>query len=152
MANKRKIEIINRKAEYEYHFIDEYEAGIVLTGTEIKSIRNGEVNLKEAYCSFKKDELFVKNMRIAEYKFGNQNNHEPKRSRKLLLKKTELKKLHRKVKERGFTIVPYKLYISDRGFAKLTIILASGKKSYDKRQSIKEKDQKRQLDRIKKSL
>lgn len=148
-ANK-KVEIVNRKASFEYSFLDEYEAGVMLTGTEIKSLREGNANLKEAYCAFKDDELFIRNMFIAEYKFGTHNNHEPKRIRKLLLRKKELKKLQRKVKEKGLTIVPYKMYISERGFAKIKVMLAQGKKSYDKRQSIKERDNKRDLDRIKK--
>ncbi len=149
--SNRGINIVNRKASFEYNFLNEYEAGILLTGTEIKSIREGNANLKEAYCAFKNGELFVRNMFIAEYKYGTHNNHEPKRVRKLLLKKIELKKLHRKVQEKGLTIVPYKMLISERGFAKLTIMLAQGKKSYDKRQSIKERDNKRDLDRIKKA-
>jgi len=146
----KKLEIVNRKASFEFHFQDEYEAGIMLTGTEIKSIREGNANLKEAYCSFKDDALYIRNMFIAEYKYGTIHNHETKRTRKLLLRKRELKKLQRKVKEKGFTIVPYKLFLSERGFAKLKIMLAQGKKSYDKRQSIKERDNKRELDRIKK--
>lgn len=146
----KKVEIVNRKASFEYHFRDEYEAGIVLTGTEIKSIRAGNANLKEAYCVFKDDELYVRNMFIAEYKYGTIHNHDPKRIRKLLLRRQELRKLHRKVQEKGFTIVPYKLFISERGLAKLVIMLAQGKKSYDKRESIKERDNKRDLDRIKK--
>jgi len=149
-AGKRPIEIVNRKAKFEYQFISELEVGIMLTGTEIKSIRLGEANLKEAYCLFVRGELFIKNMYIAEYKYGNHNNHEVRRDRKLLLKKTELKKFERKVKEKGFTIVPYKLFISDRGFAKLHITLATGKKQYDKRATIKERENKRDLDRIKK--
>ncbi len=146
----RKIEIVNRKASFEYHFLDEYEAGIMLTGTEIKSIRAGNANLKEAYCGFRDGELFIRGMHISEYKFGSDNNHDPVRVRKLLLKKQELKKLNKKVKERGFTIVPYKLFISERGFAKVIIALAQGKKSYDKRNSIKERENKRDLDRLKK--
>ena len=146
----RVIEIINRKAKFEYHFLAEFEAGIKLTGTEIKSIRNGEANLKDAYCLFKNGELWVKSMYIAEYKFGNQNNHETRRDRKLLLRKPELRKLERKVKEKGFSIVPYRMYISERGFAKLEIILGQGKKSYDKRETIKQRDNKRDLDRMKK--
>ena len=122
----------------------------MLTGTEIKSIRLGEANLKEAYCLFVRGELFIKNMYIAEYKYGTHNNHEVRRDRKLLLKKIELKKFERKVKEKGFTIVPYKLFISERGFAKLHIALATGKKQYDKRATIKERENKRDLDRIKK--
>ena len=154
MAEKKKkkqeIEIINRKASHEYQFISTHEAGIVLQGTEIKSIRQNNVNLRDAYCVFKKGELYVKSLYIKEYKFGNYFNHEPRRDRKLLLRRSELRKLERRVKERGFTIVPYRLYLSERGFAKLEIALAQGKKSYDKRQSIKEKDQKRDMARMKK--
>ena len=143
---KQKIEIVNRRATFEFQFIDVVEAGIVLTGTEIKSIRDGNVNLRDAYCVFKDGELFVYSMFIAPYSHGNQFNHEARRTRKLLLKRNELKKL-----EKGFTIVPHKLYISDRGFAKVEIALAQGKKSYDKRESIKQKDMKRDLDRMKRS-
>ena len=153
MAKEKKsqeIEIVNKKAAYEYHFLDEYEAGIVLTGTEIKSIRKGEVNMSDAYCLFKRGELIIKNLFIAEYKFGNVHNHDPKRDRKLLLKKGELKKLEKKVKERGFTIIPYRIYLSDRGFAKVEVILGKGKKSYDKRETIKQRDQKRDMERMKK--
>ncbi len=146
----KNIEIINRKAEYEYKFLQELEAGIMLTGTEIKSVRLGNANIKEAFCYFRKGELFIRNMFIAEYKFGNIFNHEPRRLRKLLLKKTELKKLERRVKEKGFTVVPYRLYISERGLAKLEVVLATGKKSYDKRNSIKERENKRSMDRLKK--
>lgn len=146
----RKVEIVNRKAKFEYHFLTEIEAGIILSGTEIKSIRANNANLKEAYCVFQNGELYIKGMHIAEYKYGTHNNHEPVRTRKLLVKKAELKKLERKVKEKGHTIVPYKLYISERGFAKVLIELAQGKKSYDKRESIKARDSKRDLDRIKK--
>lgn len=154
MAKEKKgakaIEIKNRKAAFEYQFLAEFEAGLVLTGTEIKSIRLGNVNLKEAYCFFRKGELYVKNMFIAEYKFGTYNNHEPLRIRKLLLKKTELKKLLRRVKEKGQTIIPYRMYLSERGLAKLEVQLAQGKKSYDKRASIKERENKRSLDRLNK--
>ena len=151
MAKEKKtraIEIINRKAKFEYQFLQEYEAGIVLLGTEIKSIRDGNANLKDAFCFVRKGELFVKNMFIAEYKFGTHYNHETRRLRKLLMTKGELKKLERRVKEKGNTIVPYRLFISERGFAKLTLQLSQGKKSYDKRESIKEKDNKRDMDRI----
>lgn len=153
MAEKKKkkgIEVVNRKAKYEYEFITNYEAGIVLMGTEIKSIRQNNVNLKDAYCVFKKGELYIKSLFIGEYKFGNIFNHETRRDRKLLLRRGELRKLEKRVKERGFTIVPYRLYISERGFAKVEIALAQGKKIYDKRKSIKEKDQKRDMARIKK--
>ncbi len=145
---KKTIEIVNRRATFEYHFIDTYEAGIMLQGTEIKSIRRGNANLSDAYCVFVKGELFIRSMFIAEYDFGNVFNHDPRRMRKLLLRGGELRKLEKKVKERGFTIVPYRLYLSERGFAKVEIALAQGKKSYDKRDSIKEKDQKRELERL----
>lgn len=147
---KQKIEIRNRRASYEYHFEQEYEAGVMLTGTEIKSIRSGNANLNDAYCLFEQGELWVRNLYIAVYELGTDNNHEPRRTRKLLLRKPELRKLERRVKEKGFTIVPYKLIINDRGFAKLIIELSSGKKSYDKRETIKARDDKRSLDRLKK--
>ncbi len=147
---KSKIEITNRRAEHEYFFDAQFEAGMVLTGTEIKSIRMGNANLNDAYCLFKNGELFVKNMYVKEYKYGTTNQHETRRDRKLLLTRPELSKLEKKVKEKGFTIVPYRLFISDRGLAKLEIALARGKKSYDKRETIKQKDLKRDLDRINK--
>jgi SsrA-binding protein len=152
MAEKkpRKIEIVNRRAQYEYEFLDVLEAGLVLQGTEIKSIRKGNANLSDAYCVFQPDGLYVRSMFIAEYENGTYANHETRRIRKLLLRKPELRKLERRVKERGLTIVPYKLYLSDRGLAKLEIALAQGKKTHDKRESIKEKDNKRELDRMKK--
>ena len=153
MAKKKKsnpVEIKNRKATHEYHFIETYEAGIQLYGTEIKSIRAGNANLNDAYCTFENGELYVRSLFIAEYLFGNIFNHETRRDRKLLLHKQELKKLRRKVKEKGFAIVPFKLYINERGFAKLEIALAQGKKAYDKRQSIKARDTKRELDRMRK--
>ncbi len=152
MAEKKQktIEIVNRRARYEYAFIDTFEAGILLVGTEIKSIRKGNANLTDAYCFFRGGELFVKSMFIAEYEHGNVFNHETRRERKLLLRRAELRKLEKRVKERGFTIVPYRLYLTERGFAKLEIALVTGKKSFDKRESIKEKDSKRDLDRLKK--
>ena len=145
-----KIEVVNRRASFEYHFDDKLEAGIVLQGTEIKSIRKGDVNLTDAYCYFKKGELYIKNMYIGEYEYGTYANHEPRRTRKLLLKRVELKKLEKKVKEKGFTIVPYRLFLNDRGIAKLQIALARGKKSFDKRETIKERDSKRDMSRLKK--
>ena len=147
---KHKVEIVNRKARHEYHFIDTYEAGLVLQGTEIKSIRGNNANLRDAYCYFKKGELYIKNMFIAEYNFGNIFNHETRRTRKLLMRRQELKKLEKKIKERGFTLIPYRLYLTERGFAKVEIALAQGKKSHDKRQSIKDKDMKRDMARMKK--
>jgi len=152
MAEKKKknIEVVNRRAEHEYFFKEKYEAGIVLQGTEIKSIREGNVNLSDSYCVFKDGELFVYNLFISEYKHGTHANHLARRTRKLLLRRQELRKLEKKVKEKGNTIVPYRLYLNDRGFAKLEIVVVTGKKSYDKRESIKQKDMKRDLDRLKK--
>ena len=143
-----KVNIKNRKASYEYQFIDTFVAGIMLVGTEIKSIRNNKANISDAHCVFNGNELFVKNLHIAEYSNGGQNNHEPKRERKLLLNKQELKKMLGKVKEKGNSIIPIRLFINEKGKAKLEIALAKGKKVYDKRESIKEKDQKRDMDRI----
>lgn len=150
MAEKKsrftnKVNIRNKRASYEYEFIDKYVAGIMLKGTEIKSIREGKVNLADGYCVFFKDELFVKNIHISPYKQGTHFNHEPTRERKLLLHKRELHKLKQKSEEKGLAIVPIKLFTNVRGLAKLEIALARGKKLYDKRQSIKEKDLKHEL-------
>ena len=142
-------EIVNRKAKFEYSFLQHYEAGIVLTGTEVKAMRQGLANLNDAYCIFDHGNLMVKSLFIAEYDHGTIYNHEARRDRRLLMHKSELHKLERRVTEKGLTIVPYKLYFSERGFAKLEVILAQGKKSFDKRESIKERDNKRDLDRIK---
>lgn len=142
-----KIEIKNKRARYEYFLSDELTAGIVLSGTEIKSIRLGKVNISDAYCTFIKGELYVKNMHISEYVFGSYNRHEPNTERKLLLNKRELRKYDIKTKERGFTIIPLRLFINDNGLAKLEIALARGKKLYDKRDSIKQKDIQRDIDR-----
>lgn len=147
---KKDIEIVNKKAEYEFHFRETIEAGIMLTGTEVKSVRLGNANLKDGFCFFRKGELYLKNLFIAEFKFGNINNHETRRLRKLLLKKQELRKWEKKVKEKGFTIIPYKLKLNERGLVKIEVVLGQGKKSYDKRESIKERDNKRQMDRLKK--
>ncbi len=147
---KTKIEILNRKAIYEYHFVQEFDAGIMLTGTEVKSIRDGNANLSDAYCIFDLGELWVRNLYVAEYKYGTGANHLPRRNRKLLLRKPELRKLERGIKEKGSTIVPFKLFFSERGFAKLTICLARGKKSFDKRETIKGRENKRELDRVNK--
>ncbi|MEM6397591.1 MAG: SsrA-binding protein SmpB [Bacteroidota bacterium] len=147
MPETPKILIENRRARFEYHFVDTYTAGIMLTGTEIKSIRAGNVNLSDAYCVFRGGELYLRSMFIAEYKHGNQFNHEERRERKLLLKRFELRRLEKKVKEKGLTIVPFQLFMNDRGFAKVDIALAQGKKVYDKRQSIKSRENKRALDR-----
>ena len=145
---KSKVEIKNRRASFDYEFLETYQAGIVLTGTEIKSIRAGKASLVDAFCYFNGGELYVKNMHVADYWWGTWGRHDPRRDRKLLLPKRELLKLQRAVKEKGLTIVAVKLYISEGGYAKLLIALARGKKEYDKRQSIKEKDLRREMDRM----
>ena len=144
------INIKNRKASFSYQLIDKYNAGIVLLGTEIKSIRNNLANISDAYCIFIDGELWVKNLHINEYSNSGHKNHEPKRSRKLLLNRIELNKIESKVKEKGMSIVPIRLYSNEKGKIKLEISLAIGKKIYDKRESIKEKDIKRDIDRLKK--
>ncbi len=149
MINKR-IEIRNKKASYLFEFLEKFIAGIQLTGTEIKSIRQGKANLTDAYCFFRDHELYVKNMHIAEYEYGTYTNHDPARDRKLLLKRSELKRLEKKVNERGYTIVVVRLFINDRGLAKVEIALARGKKEYDRREDIKQRDAKRDMDRMKK--
>jgi SsrA-binding protein len=141
------INIKNRKAEYEYFLLTKYTAGIVLTGTEIKSIRAGKANLTDAYCLFIENELWIRGLHIAEYLQGSYNNHEPKRDRKLLLTKRELKKLQSKLKDNGTTIIPTLLFINENGLAKIDIYLARGKKMYDKRDAIKEKDIRRAKER-----
>jgi SsrA-binding protein len=146
--NVHNITIKNRKAEFEYFLVSSYTAGIVLSGTEIKSIRTGKVNLTDSYCSFINNELWVHNLHISEYSHGSYNNHEPKRDRKLLLNKKEIKKLVTKLNERGLTIIPTSLWINDNGYAKLDIALARGKKMYDKRESIKNKDNRREAARM----
>lgn len=147
MGKDVSISIKNKRASFEYLLLQEFTAGIQLTGTEIKSIREGKASIADAYCTFKENELFVINMHIAEYSFGTYNNHEPKRDRKLLLTKRELHKMQTKVKEKGFTIIPTLLFINEKGLAKLTISLARGKHYYDKRESLKQKDVKREIDR-----
>jgi len=144
---ENQIKIKNKKAYYGYFIEEKYIAGIQLTGTEIKSIRLGKVSLAESHCNFIGHELFVINMHIAEYTFGTHYNHEAKRSRKLLLTSRELRKLAIKVREKGFTLIPTLLFINDRGLAKLEIAVARGKKLFDKRDSIKAKDTKRDMDR-----
>ena len=142
-----QVDIKNRKARFEYEFLDDFTAGIVLTGTEIKSIRNGKASITEAFCVLKKGELFIRNMYIEEYAAGSYNNHNPKRDRKLLLNRTELKKLERKLKDKGLTVIASKLFINEKNLAKLNIHLAKGKKLHDKRQDLKSKDQKRDIER-----
>ncbi len=147
----QKIESRNKKASFEYFLLDTFVAGMQLLGTEIKAIREGKSNLTDAFCFFVEGELFVKNLHIAEYSHGAYANHEPRRVRKLLLNKKELKKIQGKLKEKGLTIVPVHLFVNEKGLAKLEISIAKGKKLFDKRDTIKTKDVKRQLDRIKKS-
>ena len=147
------VSIKNKRARFEFEILDKYIAGIVLTGTEIKSIRNNKASIVESFCEFNEnEELFAVNMYIEEYSFGSQFNHRPRGSRKLLLNKKELKKLNNEIKKSGLTIVPLKLYINDKGFAKMLIALARGKKLYDKRETIKDRDNKRNLDRVKKAF
>ena len=141
------MELSNRKAYYEYFFETKYIAGIVLTGTEIKSVRGGKASFNDSYCFFNKGELFVKNLHIAEYSFGNIHNHEPMQERKLLLQKKELRKLENKIKENGYTIVPLKIFISEKGFAKMEIGLGKGKKIFDKRETIKARETERDVKR-----
>ena len=141
------IRIKNKRASHEYFFLEKYIAGIVLTGTEIKSIRSGKASLVDAYCTFEEDELFIVGMHIAEYTYGTYNNHFPKRVRKLLLTARELKKLKNKVKDKGLTIIPVTLFINERGLAKVEIALAKGKHFYDKREDLKKKDSQREIDR-----
>ncbi len=147
---QKNISIKNRKATYEYELIERFVAGIMLVGTEIKSVRNGKVNLTDSFAQFINGEMYVKNLHIAEYEMGTCNNHIAKRDRKLLLNKKELLKLDKKVKESGLTIICTKLFVNNKGLAKLEIALARGKKTYDKRESLKLKDSKREMDRMRK--
>ena len=150
---QKQINIQNKKARFEFDLIDQFTAGIILTGTEIKSIRNGKASISESFCVFNETgELFVVNMFIEEYVFGTSFNHHPRENRKLLLNKRELKKLNKEVRNTGFTILPIKLFINERGYAKMLIALARGKKLFDKRESIKDRDNKRNLDRVKKNF
>lgn len=148
---QKPVNIKNKKAKFEYEILDTYTAGIVLTGTEIKSIRDSKASIAESFCEFNdRGELFVINMTIQEYVYGNYYNHKPKAERKLLLNKRELKKLQKEVNIKGNAIIPLRLFINDKGLAKLEIALGKGKKLYDKRDTIKDRDNKRNLDRIKK--
>ena len=150
---QKTVNILNKKARFQYEILDKYTAGIVLTGTEIKSIRSSRASIAESFCEFNESaELFVVNMTIEEYSHGTYYNHRPKAVRKLLLNRRELKKLHKEVQNTGLTIIPLKLFINANGFAKLDIALARGKKLYDKRETIKDRDNKRNLDRIKKNF
>ncbi len=138
------INISNKKAYFEFEILEKYTAGIVLSGTEIKSVRNGKASMSDSFCSFTGTELYIRNLHISEYEMGTHYNHEPKAARKLLLQKRELRKLLTKVKEKGLTIMPLKIFLSTTGYAKVEIGLAKGKKVHDKRDSIKEKDLKRE--------
>lgn len=142
------INIKNKKASFEYHIIESFTAGIKLLGTEIKSIREAKANISDAFCTFINGELYIRNLHISEYSHGSFYNHEAKRDRKLLLTKKELKKLVIKGEDKGLTIIPLRIFISQRGFAKLEIALAQGKKAFDKRESIKERDVKREMDKV----
>ncbi|MFT7352542.1 MAG: SsrA-binding protein [Flavobacterium sp.] len=148
----KQVNILNKRAKFDYEIIDKYSAGMVLSGTEIKSIRLGKAQIAESFCEFNNGELFAINTYIEEYAFGNQFNHRARSERKLLLNKKELKSLSRSVETKGLTIVPLRLFTNDKGLAKLEIGLCKGKKTYDKRESLKEQDTKRDLDRIKKNF
>lgn len=143
----KEVEIVNRKASHLYHFLQSFEAGIQLNGGEVKSIKSGNANLSDAYCIVEHGEVWIKNLHVTEYKQSAEREYNPKRNRKLLLNKTEIRKIERKIHEKGNTLIPYRIYLSDRGFIKLEIIIATGKKAFDKRESIKEKDQKRSMER-----
>lgn len=142
-----QINIRNKRAAFDFILLDKYMAGILLTGTEAKSVKQGKASLNDAFCVFKRGELWIKNMHISVYEHGTYANHEPLRLRKLLLRKNELNKLEKKIKEKGLTIIPIAVGVSERGFVKVEIALAKGKKTHDKRESIKAKDNKRELDR-----
>jgi len=145
--DKNQIHIVNRRAGFEYHMVQKYTAGMVLTGTEIKSIREGHVNITDAFCFIKDGELFIRNMHISVWKQGSYYNHDPLRVRKLLLKRAELKKIKVKAIEKGFTIIATKLYLSESGYAKIEIAVAQGKKNFDKREDIKKRDISREISR-----
>lgn len=141
------MEIKNRSAIFEFSISEKWTAGMVLTGTEIKSLRQGKASFNDAFCYFSKGELFIRNLHITEYSHGTNANHEPLRERKLLLQKRELRKLESKIKERGFTLIPLRIFLSDKGLAKMEIALAKGKKTYDKRESIKRRETDREISR-----
>lgn len=150
---QKNINIKNKKARFEYELLDKFTAGIVLGGTEIKSIRESKASISESFCEFNdRGELFIVNMQIDEYSHASHYNHKPKAERKLLLHKQELKKLQKEVNTSGLTIVPLNLFLNEKGLAKINIALAKGKKLYDKRETLKDRDNKRDLDRIKKSF
>jgi len=152
MRQKSDIRILNKKAKFEYIILDRYTAGIQLFGTEIKSIREGKASLVDSYCAIQHGEMYVKQMHIAEYRFGSYANHEAKRDRKLLLQRREIRKIERATKETGKTIIPLELFINEKGLAKIEIAVCQGKHTYDKRQSLREADDKRQMDQLKKRI
>jgi SsrA-binding protein len=149
-GSKGNITIKNKKASHDYEFLEKFVAGIILSGTEIKSLRLGKATLSDSYCFFNNGELFIKGMHIAEYWWGNLNNHDPLRERKLLLTSRELRKIEKKIKESGLTIIVIKVFINDRGLAKAEIAISKGKKEYDKRETLKRKDASREMDRMRK--
>lgn len=150
MSKNNSVNIVNKRARFEYHLLDKFVAGIRLKGTEIKSIRNGKASILEAFCVIEDGEVFIRNMHIAPYANASFYQHKPKADRKLLLNKKEIKKLEKGLTTKGFTIIPIRLFMNDKGLAKLEIALGQGKKLYDKRQDLKEKDDKRAMDRMKK--
>ncbi|MEX1191419.1 MAG: SsrA-binding protein SmpB [Brumimicrobium sp.] len=152
MSKNNPVNIKNKRAKFEYHILDKFVAGIQLGGTEIKSIRNGKASILEAYCVVEDGEVFIRNMHITEYENASFYQHKPRADRKLLLNKREIQKLDKNMKTKGYTIVPLRLFMNDKGLAKLEIALAQGKKLYDKRQDLKAKDDKRSIDRIKKEF
>lgn len=149
---QKTVNILNRRARFDYEILDKYTAGIVLTGTEIKSIRLGKASIAESFCEFHNLELFLINTTIEEYLYGTHYNHKTKSERKLLLNKKELKKLHKDSDNKGLTIIPLRLFTNEKGFAKIEIALCRGKKNYDKRETLKENDTKREIARIKKNF
>ena len=151
MADYKNVNIRNKRATFDYEIIEEYIAGIVLVGTEIKSLRLGKASLVDSYCYFERNELWIRNVNIAEYTWGTCNNHVPKRDRKLLLNRKELNKLQRSLQDRGLTVVGLRIFLNDRGLAKVAIGLARGRKSYDKREYLKENDAKREMDKAMKN-
>lgn len=151
LKGKNQTIVSNKKAKFEYSFVEQFTAGIVLTGTEVKSLRAGKASIQEAYCTIDGDEVFIRSMTINEYSQGSYNNHDPNRTRKLLLKKKEIEKIRKRLDEKGLTLVPVKIYFNERNFVKVDIALAKGKNLYDKRSDIKEKDTKRELDRMMKN-
>ena len=149
---QKMINILNKRAKFDYEILERYDAGIVLTGTEIKSIRLGKASITESFCEFHNGEVFVINSQIEEYLYGTHYDHKAKSERKLLLNKKELKSLEKSMQNKGLTIVPLRLYVNEKGYAKMEIALCRGKKNYDKRETIKDRDTKRDIDRVKKSF